>query len=73
MTRSPAAGWRGFFPGDDLPEMPSGGRQIQWLKISRVSGGVRLTGQGEQAIPAGETLSGVPASPPGTRPQRLES
>jgi len=37
MTRPPAAGVRGFFPGDDLSEMPSGGRQIQWLKISRVS------------------------------------
>jgi hypothetical protein len=36
MTRPPDAGQRGFFPGDDLSEMPSGGRQIQWLKISRV-------------------------------------
>ena len=36
MTRPPAAGRRGFFPGDDLSQMPSGGQQIQWLKISRV-------------------------------------
>ena len=38
MTRPPAAGRHGFFPGDDLSEMPSGGQQIQWLKISRISG-----------------------------------
>ena len=38
MTRLPAAGRRGFFPGDDLSEMPSGGRQIRWLKISRIIG-----------------------------------
>ena len=37
MTRPPAAGRRGFFLGEDLPEMPSGGRQIQWLTISRIS------------------------------------
>jgi len=38
MTGPSAAGRRGFFPGDDLSEMPSGGRQIQWLKISRIRG-----------------------------------
>jgi hypothetical protein len=38
MTRPTAAGRRGFFPGDDLSQMPSGGRQIQWLKISRITG-----------------------------------
>ena len=36
MTRPPVAGLRGFFPGDDLSEMPSGGRQLQWLKISLI-------------------------------------
>jgi len=38
MTSPPAAGRRGFFPGDDLSEMPSGGRQIQWLRISQIIG-----------------------------------
>jgi hypothetical protein len=38
MTGPSTAGRRGFFPGDDLSAMPSGGRQIQWLKISRIRG-----------------------------------
>jgi len=38
MTGPGAAERRGFFPGDDLSAMPSGGPQIQWLKISRIRG-----------------------------------
>ena len=38
-------------------------------KAKLVSKGVGLIEQGEQAVRAGETLFGVPASPPGTRPQ----
>lgn len=34
MSRPPAEGAHGFFPGDDLSEMPSGGRQTEWLKVS---------------------------------------
>jgi hypothetical protein len=39
-------------------------------KAKLVSEGVRLIEQAEQAIREGETLFGVPASPPGTRPQQ---
>lgn len=35
MSRVPGEGL-GFFPGDDLSAMPSGGRQIEWLKVSMV-------------------------------------
>ena len=38
-------------------------------KAKLVSKGIGLIEQGEQAVRAGETLFGVPASPPGTRPQ----
>jgi hypothetical protein len=39
-------------------------------KAKLVSEGVRLIEQGEQAVRAGETLFGAPASPPGTLPQQ---
>ena len=35
MSAAPGEG-RGFFPGDDLSKMPSGGRQAEWLKVSMV-------------------------------------
>jgi len=35
MSRVPGEG-RGFFPGDDLSAMTSGGSQIEWLKVSMV-------------------------------------
>jgi hypothetical protein len=37
VSRPPGEG-RGFFPGDDLSHMPSGGRQAEWLKVSMVAG-----------------------------------
>jgi|SRR5271166_6233344 len=39
-------------------------------KAKLLSEGVRLIEQAEQVIREGETLFGVPASPPGTRPQQ---
>ena len=37
MSGPPGEG-RGFFPGDDLSQMPSGGRQIEWLKLGMIAG-----------------------------------
>jgi hypothetical protein len=36
VTAAAAAERRGFFPGDDLSQMPSGGPQVQWVKTGRL-------------------------------------